>query len=93
MLATPTLTRNHTATVPWRAWHGDDDLTLTFPAGWDVTTLWPNDAPALRTADIEAAFANPIGARRIAELAVGKASAAIILDDLSRPTPAAQVIP
>src|SRR5690606_8799297 len=41
----------------------------------------------------EAAFANPIGTKRIAELAQGKRSAAIVVDDVSRPTPAAEVIP
>jgi nickel-dependent lactate racemase len=55
--------------------------------------LAPHDAPALDAAGIEAAFANPIGAARIAELAQGKRSAAIIVDDVSRPTPAAKVIP
>ncbi|MDE0552876.1 MAG: lactate racemase domain-containing protein, partial [Candidatus Poribacteria bacterium] len=39
------------------------------------------------------AFAEPIGTSRISELAKGKKSAAIIVDDLSRPTPAATVVP
>ena len=49
--------------------------------------------PALSDAQIERAFAEPIGTPRISELAKGKKSAAIIVDDLSRPTPAATVIP
>ena len=35
----------------------------------------------------------PIGTPRIAELAKGQESAAIIVDDLSRPTPASKIIP
>src|SRR5207302_1492263 len=58
-----------------------------------VTTVGPKDAPALSEAEIEAAFGAPIGTPRIAELARGKGSAAIVVDDLSRPTPAAEVIP
>lgn len=84
---------NNSATVLSRAWYGDEELTLSFPTGWDVKMLSPRDAPALSDAQIEQAFAEPIGTERIAQLAKGKRSAAIIVDDLSRPTPAAQVIP
>lgn len=83
----------NSATMFSRAWCGDEELTLTFPEGWEVRTIAPNDAPALSEAGIEAAFGEPIGTPRIAELARGKSSAAIIVDDLSRPTPAATVIP
>ena len=84
---------SNTATVNSRAWYGDEELTLTFPTGWEVEILGPKDAPVLSDAQIEQAFANPIGTPRISELAKGKKSAAIIVDDLSRPTPAATVIP
>ena len=80
-------------TMPSRAWYGDIDLTLQFPDTWTVHVLPPKDAPKLDAAGIEAAFANPIGTKRIAELAQGKRSAAIVVDDVSRPTPAAEVIP
>lgn len=80
-------------TMPSRAWYGDIDLTLQFPEPWTVHVLPPKDAPKLDAAGIEAAFANPIGTKRIAELAQGKRSAAIVVDDVSRPTPAAEVIP
>jgi nickel-dependent lactate racemase len=81
------------ATMPSRAWYGDGDLTLEFPSGWEVHLLPPHDAPTLDATAIETAFANPIGTRRIAELARGKRSVAIVVDDVSRPTPAAQLIP
>ena len=83
----------NTATIRSRAWYGDEALTLNFPTGWEVEILGPKDGPALSDAQIERAFAEPIGTRRISELAKGKKSAAIIVDDLSRPTPAATVIP
>ena len=82
-----------TATVRSRAWYGDEELTLNFPADWEVDVLGPKDAPALSDAQIEKAYAEPIGTPRIAELAKGKKSAAIIVDDLSRPTPAARILP
>ena len=36
-----------TVTVPARAWFGDDDRTLTFPAGWDVHLCASRGAPEL----------------------------------------------
>ena len=83
----------NTATVLTGAWHGDKELILNFPSNWEVEMLSPKDAPALSDNQIESAFANPIGTPRIAELAKGRKSAAIIVDDLSRPTPASKVIP
>ncbi len=76
-----------------RAWYGDEELTLNFPANWEVDVLEPKDAPELSDTQIEKAFAEPIGTQRIAKLAKGKKSAAIIFDDLSRPTPAWRIIP
>ena len=84
---------DNTATVYSRAWYGDEALTLNFPTGWEVEVLGPKDAPVLSDTQIEKAFAEPIGTPRISELAKGKKSAAIVVDDLSRPTPAAKVIP
>ena len=83
----------NTATVYSCAWYGDKELTLNFPTGWEVEVLGPKDAPALSDAHIEQAFAEPIGTPRISELAKQKKSAAIVVDDLSRPTPVAKVIP
>jgi lactate racemase len=80
-------------TMPSRAWYGDIDLTLDFPATWDVHTLAMKDAPALDPTRIEAAFANPIGTPPLHELAKGRKSATIVVDDVSRPTPASKLIP
>ena len=84
---------NNSITVHSGAWYGDKALPLNFPTNWEVEMLGPKDAPALSDAQIERAFAEPIGTPRISELAKGKKSAAVVVDDLSRPTPAARVIP
>jgi nickel-dependent lactate racemase len=91
-VAFPTRTENRVA-IPSRAWYGDIDLELDFPQGWEVHMLGPKDAPRVTPAQIETAFANPIGTRRLSELARGRRSAAIVVDDLSRPTPAAELVP
>jgi len=84
---------NNTATIHTRAWAGDEALTLTFPEGWTVETFGPQECPQVTAEQIQTAFDNPIGTPRISELAKGKNSATIIVDDLSRPTPAAELIP
>ncbi len=84
---------SNTATLHTGAWYGDEELTLNFPTGWEVEMLNQTDAPALSNAQIEQAFAQPIGTKRIVEIAKEKKSATIIVDDLSRPTPAYQVAP
>ena len=84
---------SNTAKVRSGAWYGDKELTLNFPTDWEVEVLGPKDTPELSDAQIEQAFAKPIGTPRISEVAKNKKSAAIIVDDLSRPTPAARIIP
>lgn len=84
---------DNTVTVRSGAWYGDKELTLNFPTDWEVEMLGPKDAPALSDRQIEQSFAEPIGTPRISEAAQGKKSAAIIVDDLSRPTPASRIIP
>ena len=75
------------------AWCGDKELALSFPDNWDVSVYESKGAAALDKSGIAKAFTEPIGAERIEQLARGKKSAVIIVDDLSRPTPAHLVIP
>ncbi len=82
-------------TLPILAWYGDEELELDFPESWDVTVckMKGQDAPPLNEAGIRKAFANPIGTRTIREMAGGKKEVAILFDDMSRPTPSADLIP
>ncbi|MFC1718412.1 lactate racemase domain-containing protein [Candidatus Poribacteria bacterium] len=75
------------------AWYGDREQTLIFPDSWDVSVYESRDVAALNELEIQKAFAEPIGTERIVDLARGRKSAVIIVDDLSRPTPAHLVIP
>ena len=74
-------------------WLGDEEMILTFPDGWDVSVYESKGSEALDKSGIEKAFAEPIGTQRIEQLARGKKDAVIIVDDLSRPTPAHLIIP
>jgi len=80
-------------TLRTKAWMGDAEGTFAVPDGWDVSVYKPRDAGATDDEAIRKAMASPIGTERISSLARGKKSAVIILDDLSRPTPAARVAP
>lgn len=75
------------------AWNGDRRLTLSFPQEWDVQVVGRAPGPPLDIATMRARLQAPIGAPRLAELARGRSSAAIIIDDISRPTPTAELLP
>ena len=81
--------------LPEFAWYGDTELELDFPSPWEVVTcqMAGLDAPELSEEGIQAAFLNPIGTPRIAQLAKNKKEAVILFDDLSRPTKVAELVP
>src|SRR5215472_3578210 len=81
------------ASVPWAAWFGDTMHALSLPPEWDIALYPPRDAPDVGEEGIARAFANPIGTLRIRDLARGKKTAAIVIDDLSRPTEGARLLP
>ena len=79
--------------VPQMPWYGDTKLALEFPDSWQVTTcqMGGQDSPKIGDKEMRAAFANPIGTPRIAELAKGKKDVVILFDDLTRPTRTAEL--
>jgi nickel-dependent lactate racemase len=79
--------------VRWGAWFGDTDFELAFPDGWDVTRCASRDGEDIGPAGVADAFAHPIGSPRLRDLAVGRRSACIVIDDLSRPTRGDRLIP
>lgn len=89
------MAKNNTVRVNQLAWYGDTELELKFPPSWDVNVCYMrgHSAPSLSDEQIKRAFANPIGTKRIRELAQGKHEVVIIFDDMTRPTKAFQLIP
>lgn len=81
--------------VPHFPWYGDTELELCFPDCWEVVTcqMAGQDAPKLNEEGIQAAFLNPIGSLRIAEMSRGKKEVVILFDDLTRPTKVAELVP
>ncbi len=84
-----------TATLDMRAaaWYGDRGLSLPLPPSWEVTVHEPATPPPLTDRGLREALERPAGQPPIRELARGKRRVVIVLDDLSRPTPAGRVLP
>jgi nickel-dependent lactate racemase len=76
-----------------KAWFGDGDIAIDFPDSWQVCQTAPQDRPGLTEDQMRAVLAQPIGTRPLSELARTRTSAAIVTDDLTRPTPAADLLP
>jgi nickel-dependent lactate racemase len=81
--------------LPQLAWHENDELELRFPSSWEIHVCYMkgHNRPPLREEEIRSAFANPIGAKPIRELARGKGEVAILFDDIARPTRVAEIVP
>lgn len=82
-----------TVHVPWAAWYGETKHPLQFPDGWNVTTCSMRGGPDIGDAGIRRALAAPIGAEPLRESARGRRTAAVLIDDLSRPTPSFRLLP
>jgi len=72
---------------------GSGRLTFKLPEGWRVQEAAIKDAPALSDEEIRAGLRRPIQSRALSEMARKKESATILVDDLSRPTPADKLVP
>lgn len=75
------------------AWYGDTTVELCFPTEWTVKIFGNQIIPSLSDSKIEHRIRTPIGSPPLSELAAGKSKAAILIDDLSRPTPTARLLP
>ena len=74
---------------------GDIEERLDFPAGWEINlqVMAGHNAPVLNADQIRRRLQDPIGTRPLREIAAGKKTAVITFDDLTRPTPTAEVVP
>ena len=83
---------DHVVRLPW----GAEQLTLALPPTWQLQGVF-TPAPSSPVDDVRAAVATalraPIGAGRLADLVAPGARVAIVVDDDSRPTPVAAMLP
>jgi nickel-dependent lactate racemase len=81
--------------VPQLLWYEESELELSFPESWAVTLcqMKGHNRPKLSEGEMREAFSGPIGSSSIREMAKGRREVAILFDDLSRPTRAAEIVP
>ena len=81
-----------TLTLPW----GTEKLSLALPDEWHLAgVLAPSTWPGVKGAmdHVRRGLMEPIGSPRLSELASAGMRVALVIDDLSRPTPVARVLP
>ena len=74
-------------------WYGDCHAELRFPPEWTIKIIGNHFIPTLSDTQIQSKIQMPIGSRPLSKLAAGKSKVAILLDDLSRPTPTDKLLP
>jgi nickel-dependent lactate racemase/CMP-N-acetylneuraminic acid synthetase len=79
--------------VLWKSWYGNEPLCIDFPSSWNITVAAMNDAKGISDKEIQKAVLSPIASPRLSELAKGKSSVCIAVDDLTKPTEAFRVLP
>jgi lactate racemase len=75
------------------AWYGERASELAVPEAWDVEILGGDTLPALSTEALREAVRKPLAGPTLAELARNAKTAAIVIDDITRPTPTAEILP
>jgi len=75
--------------------YGKDGLSLDFPDSWDVTVIRKPAMPVLvdPAAAVSKALAHPVASGTLAQIAVGRRSACILICDITRPVPNSAVLP
>ena len=79
--------------LPANNLYGNEPVIIDIPDNWSVTVCEyaGANAPAMSPEQIAAAIAAPEGCAPIREAARGKQDAVIVIDDISRPTPCADI--
>lgn len=73
-------------------WEKNEVIELTWPREWSVSVRWPQTPPPLSAQEIADALRTPVQLPPIAEACQGKKKPLVIVDDLTRATPAARIL-
>lgn len=74
--------------IPWGAWYETPEINvLDFPESWDIQVYDMYNSESIKDLSlIKKALRNPIGTKKLKEIAQGRENAVIIFEDISRPT-------
>ena len=79
--------------VPWGAWYLDTELPLEFPDSWQIKKFEIEHPRPIEDINIiEEKLNNPFGTQSLEKIARDKDTAAIVIDDISRPTKAENIL-
>ncbi len=78
--------------IPWGMWHGREMLDLDLPDAWEVAVCAMPGAPALTDDEIAERVRRPVSGTALDELAGGRRRCCVLVDDLTRPTPAGRIV-
>ena len=79
--------------VLWQAWYGDREINLEFPETWQVEKVQMADAAQAEPASLAKSLRQPIGTPPLQELARDSKTAAIAVEDITRPSPLGRIAP
>ncbi|MCG6910820.1 MAG: lactate racemase domain-containing protein [Deltaproteobacteria bacterium] len=81
--------------LPELCWYGNTTLEIDMPEDWDVQycPMRGADRSPLSVEQMAQAIRNPIGSPRLSEMAMGKKTAVIVFDDMTRPTRTYELVP
>jgi nickel-dependent lactate racemase len=82
-----------TVNLPWQVWCEAGDLVLDLPDAWVLTRCMMAGGPALDDEALRAQIQAGLDAAEIRARLAGKRSAAIAIDDITRPTPTHRLLP
>jgi nickel-dependent lactate racemase len=71
----------------------DSSIELRVPDCWDLRICAPKPLPALSEDRLRKCFAEPIGASRLREIAAGRKTAAVVVEDVTRPMRVDRLVP
>lgn len=78
--------------LPW----GKEQIDLTLPESWHLAGVLepcPTPGAADTAEEVRRSLQESIGSQRLSDLATGKGRVAVVIDDGSRPTPVARILP
>ncbi len=75
--------------------YGRGEIEVKIPRKNHVATLMPHFKPGLKdeTGEVKRALKNPIGTKRLKEIAKGRKNAVIVVNDITRPTATYKLLP
>jgi nickel-dependent lactate racemase len=79
--------------LPWSAWHGERERTLSVPSTWSVETCAPRGAAPVSAGAVRRALEAPVAGPSLRELARGRKDACVAVEDGTRPSRLAEILP